>query len=114
MDIFAKSLEFTAAREAMNAGLPMVLYSYVPGQEEGNAAYVVETGAGVWAPGAEATAAAVRRWLARPQDVERASHAARRAARPEAAREIARLLASLMEERTRAPARLPATARPTA
>ena len=52
--------------EAMNAGLPMVLYSYVPGQEEGNAAYVVETGAGVWAPGAEATAAAVRRWLARP------------------------------------------------
>ena len=90
--------------EAMNAGLPMVLYSYVPGQEEGNAAYVVETGAGVWAPGPEATAAAVRRWLARPGEIDRASRAARTAARPQAAREVARLLASLIEERTPASA----------
>jgi len=91
--------------EAMNAGLPMVLYSYVPGQEEGNAAYVVETGAGVWAPGPEATAAAVRRWLARPDEIARASRAAQTAARPQAAREVARLLASLIEER--APASAP-------
>ena len=83
--------------EALNAGLPMVLYSYLPGQEEGNAAYVVEIGAGVWAPGAEATAAAVRAWLARPEDVDRAARAAQAAARPEAAKTVARLLASHIE-----------------
>jgi 1,2-diacylglycerol 3-beta-galactosyltransferase len=99
--------------EAMNAGLPMVLYSYVPGQEEGNAAYVVETGAGVWAPGAEATAAAVRRWLDRPDDIARASRAALAAARPQAARDIARLLASLVRDRERSPERA-LTAEPTA
>jgi len=100
--------------EAMNAGLPMVLYSYVPGQEEGNAAYVVETGAGVWAPGPEATAAAVRRWLARPDEVARASRAAQSAARPQAAREVARLLATLIEERTPASAPWAAAASPAA
>jgi len=100
--------------EAMNAGLPMVLYSYVPGQEEGNAAYVVVTGAGVWAPGPEATAAAVRRWLARPDEIARASRAALTAARPQAAREVARLLASLIEERTPAPAPWAAAASPAA
>lgn len=100
--------------EAMNAGLPMVLYSYVPGQEEGNAAYVVQTGAGVWAPGPEATAAAVRRWLGQPREIERASRAARAAARPEAAREIARLIADLLERRLEAPARVPAPAGPAA
>ncbi|OGT25829.1 MAG: hypothetical protein A2Z17_07575 [Gammaproteobacteria bacterium RBG_16_66_13] len=100
--------------EAMNAGLPMVLYSYLPGQEEGNAAYVVETGAGLWAPGPEATAAAVRRWLARPADIDRASRAARAAARPQAAREIARWLASRIEARTPALAPLAAATSPSA
>jgi 1,2-diacylglycerol 3-beta-galactosyltransferase len=80
--------------EAMNAGLPMVLYSYLPGQEEGNAAYVVGVGAGVWAPGPEAAAAAVGAWLARPAEIERAASAARAAARPDAARAVARLLAA--------------------
>ena len=37
--------------EAANAGLPLVLYSCLPGQEEGNVEYVVTGGLGRWAPG---------------------------------------------------------------
>jgi 1,2-diacylglycerol 3-beta-galactosyltransferase len=36
--------------EAFIAGLPMILYSRLPGQEDGNVGYVVDNGAGVWAP----------------------------------------------------------------
>ena len=41
--------------EAFIAGLPMVLYSKMPGQEDGNVTFVVDTGAGVWAPEPEET-----------------------------------------------------------
>ncbi len=36
--------------ELLNAGLPMILYSRLPGQEDGNVTYVVSEGAGLWAP----------------------------------------------------------------
>ena len=36
--------------EACISGLPIILYSKVPGQEDGNVDYVVNEGAGVWAP----------------------------------------------------------------
>jgi len=36
--------------EALNAGLPIILYSRLPGQEEGNVTYVTAEGAGIWAP----------------------------------------------------------------
>ena len=49
--------------EACIAGLPMVLSSAVPGQEEGNIAYVVDHHAGVYAPGADRVAGAVGHWL---------------------------------------------------
>ncbi len=32
------------------AGLPIIMYSRMPGQEDGNVTYVVDEGAGVWAP----------------------------------------------------------------
>jgi 1,2-diacylglycerol 3-beta-galactosyltransferase len=49
--------------EACIAGLPMVISSAVPGQEEGNIAYVVDNHAGVYAPGAARVADAVSAWL---------------------------------------------------
>jgi 1,2-diacylglycerol 3-beta-galactosyltransferase len=49
--------------EACIAGLPMVLSSAVPGQEEGNIAYVVQSHAGIYAPGAARVADAVTAWL---------------------------------------------------
>lgn len=75
--------------EATNAGLPLVLYSYLPGQEEGNVDFVVTGGLGRWAPGPAQSATAVQELLASPADLERAAAACRRAARPQAAATIA-------------------------
>ncbi len=75
--------------EALNAGLPMVLYSRLPGQEDGNVGYVVEQGVGVWAPGPLRTAAAVHDWLARPGQLKQAAATCRALARPDAASTIA-------------------------
>ena len=81
--------------EAFNAGLPIILYSRLPGQEAGNVRYVVDEGAGIWAPTPERVVAAVRGWIgpgADPTALGRAAANSRRLARPEAAREIAELL----------------------
>ncbi len=79
--------------EALNSGLPMVLYNRLPGQEEGNVEYVVGKGVGLWAPGPETTAAAVSRWLRQPELIEKASAICRQIARPDAAKNIAQLIA---------------------
>lgn len=78
--------------EAINAGLPMVLYARIPGQEDGNVDYVVDKGVGSWAPTPAASAAAVRRWLASPEELKRAQAACEKIARPNAAMEIADVL----------------------
>jgi 1,2-diacylglycerol 3-beta-galactosyltransferase len=78
--------------EAFIAGLPIVLYSKMPGQEDGNVTYVHTTGSGVWAPEPAEMVAAVGRWLRYPLEYARASEKCRELARPRAAREIARIL----------------------
>jgi 1,2-diacylglycerol 3-beta-galactosyltransferase len=78
--------------EALASGLPMVLNSRIPGQEDGNVRYVVEEGAGRWAPGTERTARAVRRWIANPKVRESAATACSRIAKPRAADDIADLI----------------------
>ena len=78
--------------EALNAGLPIILYSRLPGQEDGNVSYVVSEGAGVWAPQPEQIVAAVQNWVANPQARSQARAACRRLARPDAARQIAHIL----------------------
>lgn len=79
--------------EALNAGLPMILYSRLPGQEEGNVAYVVEEKAGIWAPEPDLIVAALAEWILNPKTREAAAAACRRVARPQAAHQIARILA---------------------
>lgn len=79
--------------EALIAGLPMVLYSRLPGQEDGNVAYVVSEGAGVWAPRPEKIVSALQTWIQNPDQRHQAAMACRRLARPKAARQIAHLLA---------------------
>lgn len=49
--------------EACIAGLPVVLYDRIPGQEEGNVAFVVQNDIGVYAPKPADSAAAVAAWL---------------------------------------------------
>jgi 1,2-diacylglycerol 3-beta-galactosyltransferase len=83
--------------EALNARLPMVLYSKLPGQEDGNVHFVVESGAGVWAPGPARSAAAVRALLEQPRALARASEACARQARPEAARRGAAIISDCMD-----------------
>ena len=79
--------------EALIAGLPMVLYSRLPGQEDGNVSYVVSEGAGYWAPQPEQIVTVLQAWIQNPGKRLKAAEACRRLARPQAARQIARLLA---------------------
>jgi 1,2-diacylglycerol 3-beta-galactosyltransferase len=80
--------------EAFNAGLPLILYSRLPGQEEGNVTYVVEEAAGVWAPNSDQIVSVLQSWIEHPEQRAKAATACRRLARPQAARQIARTLAA--------------------
>jgi 1,2-diacylglycerol 3-beta-galactosyltransferase len=80
--------------EALNAGLPMILYSRLPGQEDGNVDYVISEGVGVWAPKTSFIVSALRAWITHPKQRELAAEACCQAAHPEAARKIARILAN--------------------
>ncbi|MBN2147414.1 MAG: glycosyltransferase [Anaerolineales bacterium] len=79
--------------EAINAGLPMVLYSRLPGQEDGNVDYVASEGVGIWAPTPDLIVSQLRHWIENPEQRQRAAQSCRRLARPQAAREIAHILA---------------------
>ena len=79
--------------EALNAGLPMILYSRLPGQEDGNVDYVISEGVGMWAPKTSYIVSAIHAWITHPQQRDLAAEACSQAAHPQAAREIACLLA---------------------
>jgi 1,2-diacylglycerol 3-beta-galactosyltransferase len=79
--------------EALNAGLPMILYSRLPGQEDGNVDYVISEGVGIWAPETNHIISALRAWITHPQQRDLVAEACCQAAHPEAARAIAHILA---------------------
>lgn len=79
--------------EALIAHLPIILYSYLPGQEKGNVEYLVEGGGGVYAEEPEAIVEVLHKWLTFPETYEAVKAACKAMARPNAAREIARALA---------------------
>ena len=79
--------------EALNAQLPIILYSKLPGQEDGNVTFVQEEGAGVWAPTPQEVVRTLTRWISRPEERRRVIENCRRAGKPEAARTIARMIA---------------------
>lgn len=78
--------------EALAAGLPIILYARLPGQEDGNVYYVQERGVGVWAPEPSQVVRALTRWICKPHTRQQVVENCRSAARPEAARLIARVL----------------------
>lgn len=80
--------------EAFIAGLPIILYSRLPGQENGNVNYVVDNVAGIWAPRPDTVVSSIRNWLEHPEQLQKAREACLRLARPRAARDIAQLLAA--------------------
>jgi 1,2-diacylglycerol 3-beta-galactosyltransferase len=84
--------------EALIAQLPIILYSKVPGQEDGNVTFVVDEGAGVWAPTPQLVVRTLTRWISRPWERSRVTETCRRLARPQAARLIARNIAELLKQ----------------
>jgi 1,2-diacylglycerol 3-beta-galactosyltransferase len=81
--------------EATCCGAPLVLTSFVPGQEKGNAEFVTGAGAGVYAPRPRELAAEIGRLHRDPTALAAMRDAAVRASRPRAAADIARYLADL-------------------
>lgn len=83
--------------EALACGLPMILCSFVPGQETGNVGYVVANGAGIYRSVPQEMAAAIEEWLEPGNPALPAMRArALELARPEAALEIAQALSALL------------------
>jgi 1,2-diacylglycerol 3-beta-galactosyltransferase len=78
--------------EALAAGLPIILYAKLPGQEDGNVTYVENRGVGVWAPEPLKVVRTLTRWFSRPAERAEVVKNCRSAARPDAARVIARAL----------------------
>ncbi len=79
--------------EAFIAGLPMILYSRMPGQEDGNVSYVVTEGAGVWAPEPTRIIEVLRNWLDHPDEREKVAVNCLRLAKPNASHLVARAIA---------------------
>lgn len=79
--------------EAFIAGLPMVLFDAVPGQEEGNVDYVVDSGAGAWCPTPWSVVRQLKLWVNEPRSLASARAASAGLARPDSALDIARIVA---------------------
>jgi 1,2-diacylglycerol 3-beta-galactosyltransferase len=82
--------------EAFTAGLPIILYSKMPGQEDGNVDYVVKKGAGVWAPYPEKVVATLRYWLDHPDAFEQVSSTSKSLAKPDASKDIAQRIIEIV------------------
>ena len=82
--------------EALNAQLPIILYSKLPGQEDGNVTFVQEEGAGVWAPTPPEVVRALTRWISRPAERLKVIENCQRAGKPEAARTIAHTIGDML------------------
>jgi processive 1,2-diacylglycerol beta-glucosyltransferase len=74
--------------ECLAMGLPMIVVSPIPGQEERNAEFLVANGAGLRARSADELAAHVAALLAEPGRLAELAANARRLGRPDAARRV--------------------------
>jgi 1,2-diacylglycerol 3-beta-galactosyltransferase len=83
--------------EALAAGLPIIIYDAVPGQEDGNRDFMIDHGAAVFRPTHDGVLAQVAGWLDDPAALARAGAASARVARPHAAAEIARMILAHLE-----------------
>jgi 1,2-diacylglycerol 3-beta-galactosyltransferase len=74
--------------EAAAVGLPIMLTSFLPGQEAGNVDYVLDYGFGDYSEDPVSIAEEVTTWLQKPSQLEAMSHHAQAAGRPDAAADI--------------------------
>jgi 1,2-diacylglycerol 3-beta-galactosyltransferase len=89
--------------EAACCGAPLIVSSRVPGQEDGNADFVVTAGAARYAPGPADVVREICRLRRAPAALEAMRAASARLGRPGAAPAIATLLAGLVEASAPAP-----------
>ncbi len=83
-------------QETIAAGCPMIINQIVPGQEEGNARLIVETGSGVVALSPQSVVAEVERAFANDAELWRKwSRNIRQLSRPTASLDVARFLLAL-------------------
>jgi 1,2-diacylglycerol 3-beta-galactosyltransferase len=89
-DVFITKAGPGSISEAFVAKLPLILFDYIHGQEEGNVEYVVKHNAGAYVTEPKEIATLLSAWLTpnNPQLIEMTQNAAR-LARPEAALTIA-------------------------
>ena len=89
--------------EASICGLPCILSSFLPRQEEGNVPYVVDNGFGCYRSSPEGIADTIEEWFASTRAkgsmLERMSDSALAAARPDAMLDIAKNLADMLYAR---------------
>lgn len=84
--------------EGLLAGLPILIYDAIPGQEDGNVDYLVQNGAGIFCPTPRAVVDQLRAWLDNPAQLAPMRQAALRLAQPDAAFNAAREIARLATE----------------
>jgi 1,2-diacylglycerol 3-beta-galactosyltransferase len=82
--------------EAFIAGLPLILYSRYPGQEDGNVAYAVIEGAATWAPDPDQVVSIINSWIKDPDLLKQEARASSRLAKPHAAEDIADILIEML------------------
>ncbi len=78
--------------EAFIAGLPLILYSKMPGQEDGNIGYVTNQGAGIWAPNPDHMVEILQNWLTHPDELNNVAKRSKQLSKPNASRDIAKAL----------------------
>jgi 1,2-diacylglycerol 3-beta-galactosyltransferase len=83
--------------ESLNAGLPMILYARLPGQEDGNVSFVVEEEVGVWAPQPNRVVHTLTEWVQKPEIRSQYAENCRHTARPDAAWQIARAIGETLD-----------------
>ena len=78
--------------EAFITGLPLILYSKMPGQEDGNVGYVTNQGAGIWAPNPDQLVECLINWINHPEELKMVALRSTQLAKPNASRDIAKAL----------------------
>lgn len=108
MDEFMRSSDVIVTKagpgtiaEASICGLPCMLSSYLPGQEEGNVPFVEDAGFGTYSGDPKKIADTVSSWLSSPEMLSNMKAAALEAARPAATVDIAKDLAAMLFEHKR-------------
>jgi len=78
--------------EATTRALPVMLSSFLPGQEKGNVDYVIDSGFGSYSPQPDVIAKTVTSWLKDPEELAKRSKLSAACSRPRATMQIAEVI----------------------